>query len=329
MTMKTLEPTLAEIDQARLRIRDIALRSPLIPLQHEGKRRIYLKLENLQPVGSFKVRCAANALLSLPRTLLREGVVTASAGNFAQGLGYAARLHGVKVTSFIPDTAAKSKVEALRRYGVETVERPYADWWRLLEDPAAAGLGENFIHPVANRNVIAGNGTIGLELLDDVPDLRAVFVPYGGGGLSTGIAAAIKAAKPGIRVYACETTAGAPLSAALQAGHPVPVQFDPRTFITGMGSRQVLDSMWPLARKLLDGALVTTVEATANAVRRLCERHHIIVEGAGAVPVAAAMSASLADRIGDEAEGALVCIVSGGHLDFSVLAGIMAGELPE
>lgn len=314
-------PTLDDIRAARERLRPFILRTPLVRLNHAGTRPIFLKLENLQPVGSFKIRCGANAVLSRSADQQRAGFATASAGNFAQGLAFAARAIGVPAVAVVPDTAARSKLEALRALGCELVERPYADWWALLEDPPAQFDGRTFVHPVCDPEVLAGNGTIGLEILEDLPDVETVVVPYGGGGLSVGIAACLKAERPGVRVFACETEAGRPVAAAFAAGAPQEVPFNSRTFVTGMGSRRVLDAMWPLVRQVLDGAVEASLAETARAVRLLMERHHVIAEGAGAAPVAAAIK-------GVPGGGPVVCIVSGGHLDQRHIVEILAGAEP-
>jgi threonine dehydratase len=313
-------PSLEEIEKARTRIASLAIRTPLLRLQHESPREIYLKLELLQPVGSFKLRCAANALLCMGQETRGRGVVTASAGNFAQGLGYAAGRLGVHATAVVPETAAHSKIQALERLGVAIDPRPFSEWWSILENPAAHGFDDRFVHPFANTAVLAGNGTIGLEILDEM-DPATVLVPYGGGGLATGIAAAMKARKSGVRVLAAESEAGTPVAAALAADKPVVVPFDSKTFITGMGGPQVLEPMWPLVRSLLDGAVCASLASVAAAIRLLVERHHLVAEGAGAAPVAAAMA-------DEKLRGPIVCIISGGHLDPKHLATILNGGVP-
>src|SRR5262245_61652849 len=246
--------SLDDIHRARERIRPYTLRTPLVRLHFDSVRPIFLKLENLQPVGSFKIRCGANALLSRPESERRKGFATASAGNFAQGLAYAARALDLPVTAVVPDTAARSKLDALRALGTQIVVRPYAEWWAMLEQPPAQFAGRVFVHPCCDPAVIAGNATIGVEILEDLPNVDAVIAPYGGGGLSVGIASCLKAQRPGVRVYACETEAGRPVGAAFAAGTPQAVPFDSGSFVTGMGSGRVLDVMWPLVRRLLDGA---------------------------------------------------------------------------
>ena len=308
---------LGEFKAAQERISSVALRTPLIKLDcSDSDREVFLKLENLQPIGSFKIRCAANALAR--RASPGSGTVsTASAGNFAQGLAYAGRLMGVNVRTYVPQTAAEMKVSAMERLGAEVVRIPYSDWWAMLERPAD---NPTFIHPVADLDVIIGNGTIALEILEDLPDLANVMAPYGGGGLSTGIALGLRAAGSNGQVIACESEAGTPLTSALAAGKPVTVDFNPDTFITGMGGPRVLDTMWPLTGQVINDSAQVTLEETASALRLLAERHHIIAEGAGAVPVAAALKSSH--------PGPTVCIVSGGHLDTYHLISVLRGETP-
>lgn len=309
-------PDRAQIDAARRRIADLAVRTPLIRLQAGDRDDIFLKLEMLQPIGSFKIRCAANALLSRGEAC-RAGVFTASAGNFAQGLAYAGRAHEIPVTTYVPETAARSKIDALERLGASIVALPYDRWWAMLAEPPADPA---FIHPVVETDVLAGNGTIGAEILEDLEDVATVIAPYGGGGLASGIAAALKAGGSPAQVIACETEAGAPLRAALAAGEPVTVPFDAGSFVTGMGGPAVIPAMWPLVRELIGGTALVSLAETAAAVKLLAERHHVIAEGAGAAPVAAA--------IAGRHHGPVVCIVSGGHLDAAHLKIILDGGVP-
>jgi len=309
-------PELDAIEAASRRIEGLAIRTPLLRLQDGGKGEVYLKAESLQPVGSFKIRGAANALLQ------RHGgrgsrVYTASAGNFAQGLAYAGQVLEVPVLAFVPETAAAAKVDALRRLGTEVRSLPYADWWKMLDTPPDDPM---FIHPVADPDVIAGNATIGLELLEDVPELATVLVPYGGGGLSAGIASALRASGSPARTIACESEAGVPLTAAFSAGKPVGIEFDSGTFITGMGGPAVLPVMWTLVRSVISGTALVTLRETADAIRLLFERHHLVVEGAGATPVAAARKEAF--------DGPVACILSGGHLDPDHLFAILSGDVP-
>jgi threonine dehydratase len=317
---RSTAPCLADVESARARLEGIITRTPLLRLQHDGPQEIYLKLELLQPVGSFKIRCAANAILCMPAEDRKRGVATASAGNFAQGLGYAGRQLGVHVTSVVPETAAASKLQALERLGVTIDRRPYAQWWSVLESPEAHGFGGNFIHPFLGTPVLAGNGTIALEILDEVKP-GTVLVPYGGGGLITGIAAAMKALAPEVKILAAESAAGTPVAAAFAAGQPKTVPFDSGTFITGIGSPRVFEPIWDILQPLLDGSLCASLPSIAAAIRMLVDRHHIVAEGAGAASVAAALA-------NKDLPGPVVCIVSGGHLDPKHLTAILNGEVP-
>ena len=314
-------PTLAEVRAARERIRGGALETPSATLQHDGIE-IVLKLENLQPIGSFKLRGALNAVRSLARDDLRGGVYTASAGNMAQGVSWAARQAGVPATAVVPDTAPRAKLDAIRALGGIAHPVPPAEWWNAMMRHGHPGIAGRFIHPFADPLVMAGNGTIALELLEAHPDLDAIFVPWGGGGLACGIAAAAHALRPGIRVHACEVRDAAPLRAALDAGAPTTIA-NKRSFVDGIGGPNVFDEMWPLARTLIADSLVVDLEAVADAVRIIARSARCVAEGAGAVSLAAALmyAASLAPR-----PKRVACIVSGGNIDSAVLANVLAGH---
>ena len=310
---------LAEIQAAAERLAGTVTRTPTLRLPvDDAPGEIHLKLENLQPIGSFKLRGAGNAMaLARPESLAR-GVFTASAGNMAQGVAWNARRLGIRCQVVVPDHAPATKLAAIQRLGGEVISVPFARWWRVIETGEFAGLGGLFIHPVRDPAVMAGNGTIGLEIFDDLPDVDAVIVPYGGGGLSCGIASALRALKPGLRVYAAEVETAAPLAASLRAGRPVEVEYEP-SFVDGIGGVSVLTEMWPLARALLDGSIVVTLDEVRAAIRLLAERGRVIAEGAGAAAVAAALS-------GRAGPGKVVCVVSGGNIDSAVLAEILAGS---
>jgi len=312
-------PRLEEIRAARERIRGLAVRTPLLRLPLEDVE-IYLKLETLQPIGSFKIRGAGNAMRSAPRDLLDRGVYTASAGNMAQGVAWCAREMGIPCTVVVPDDAPRAKLDAIERLGARTLLVPFADWWTVLEEHRYPGLDGLFVHPVADPAVIAGNGTIGLEILEDLPDVDAVLVPFGGGGLSGGIASALRAEKPHVPVYACEIETAAPLAKSWAAGAPSSVDRIP-SFVDGIGGKSLLPEMWELLRAVLEGPIVVSLEEAAAAVRLLVARARVVAEGAGAVPVAAA----LAGRAG---RGRLACVVSGGNIDPHKLATILEGGLP-
>ena len=214
----------------------------------DAGREIHLKLECLQPVGSFKIRGAANAIGRLPPERTAAGVWTASAGNMAQGVAWCARRLGVPCTVVVPDDAPRAKLDAIERLGARTIPVPFERWWQVLVDGTYPGLDGLFVHPVADRAVIAGNGTIGLEILEDLPDCDAILVPFGGGGLSCGIASAVREVSPRTRVIACEVETAAPLAAALAAGAPTRIERR-ASFVDGIGSSSVLEEMWPLAQR--------------------------------------------------------------------------------
>jgi threonine dehydratase len=309
-----------EIEAARERIAGDVVRTPLVRLHADGDAEVWLKLETLQPIASFKIRGAANAVRQADPADLRAGLVTASAGNMAQGVAWLARELGLPATIAVPEHAPATKVAAIERLGGRVLRVPYADWWRAIETSRVEGVEGLFVHPVSDERVMAGNGTIGLEILEDLPDPDAILVPFGGGGLVSGIASAIRARRPQTRVYAVEPETGAALNAALAAGEPTEVDYRP-SFVDGSGSRAVLPAMWPRVRSLVDGAFAASLEETAAAIRLLAERTRVIAEGAGALAPAVA----LAGRAGG---GRLVCVVSGGNIDLSTLVQILEGKIP-
>jgi threonine dehydratase len=308
---------LAEIEAARDRIAGAAVRTPLVQLPDTD---VWLKLENLQPVSSFKIRGATNAVRAASAEQLAGGVVTASAGNMAQGLAWAAREAGVPATIICPDHAPQTKLDRIERLGGRVIQVPWERWWQTIVESRFDGVDGLFVHPVQNELVMAGNGTIGLELVEDLPDLETVLVPYGGGGLSVGIASAVKQLRPGVRVYAVDPETGPSATAAFEAGEPTTVEHR-TSFVDGSGGIGVLEAMWPYVREALDGAYVVSLEETAAALRLLAERIRVVAEGAGALALAAA-------RSGRTVGGKTVCIVSGGNIDTAVLTRILAGETP-
>ena len=306
------------IEAARERIAGTAIRTPLIRLHIEGAPAdIYLKLENLQPIGSFKIRGATNAVMLAPSSDRAAGLVTASAGNMAQGVAWAARELGVPATIVVPEHAPEAKLTAIKRLGGQVRKLPYDDWWNAIVTSHLDGIDGLFVHPVQDPGVMAGNGTIGLEILEDLPDPDAVVIPYGGGGLTTGIASAVKALRPETKIFTAEPKTGAALAAALAAGHPADVDYH-ASFVDGSGSRRVLDVMWPLVAPLVDGAVAVPVPEVAAAVRVLAERVRVIAEGAGALALAAALA-------GHAGTGKVVCVVSGGNINLAKLAEILTG----
>ena len=310
--------TLPQIEEARRTIARTAIRTPLVRLGADGPAEIYLKLENLQPIGSFKIRGASNAMGHMKPEELARGVLTASAGNMAQGVAWCARELGIPCTVIAPETAPETKIKAIERLGGRVIKVPFEAWWKAFEERGYPGVEGAFIHAFDDPNVMAGNGTIALEILEDLPDVDAVLIPWGGGGLTCGIASAMRARHPACKIFAVEVATSAPLAASLAAGSPQVIQHQP-TFVDGIGSKSVFPQMFERARTLIDGSLVAALEDVASAVRLLAERDRVIAEGAGACPVACALS-------GKAGAGKVVCIVSGGNIDLSKLCSIVSGQ---
>ncbi|MGH7764734.1 MAG: threonine ammonia-lyase [Candidatus Dormibacteraceae bacterium] len=313
--------TLEDVLEARKRLDGVVPRTPLIRLEGAGTSDVNLKLECLQPVRSFKLRGACNAVAKLSTRKLAAGVYTASAGNMAQGLAWAARRHGARCTVVCPDGAPPTKLDGIRRLGAEIISLPYDEWWNILATHRYAPLEPaHFVHPVSDLAVMAGNGTIGLEILDDMQDVDTVLVPFGGGGLSCGIAAAVRELSPDVRIYGCEVETAAPLAAALAAGSPVMCERTP-TFVDGIGARTVLVEMWAPARRLLAGSIVVSLRDVASAIKILVERAAVVGEGAAGAAVAAGLK-------GLGGSGQVVAVVSGGSLEPSALVTILNGGVP-
>ena len=294
-------------EQARRNIAAIAFRTPLVLCNVDGPPSLYLKLENLQPIGSFKIRGAANVIAHTPQEQLSRGLLTASAGNMAQGVAFCAQRLGVPATIIAPDTAPAAKTRAVERMGGRVIKVPFAKWWQTFETRSYPGIDATFVHAFDDPHVMAGNATIALELLEDLPDLEAVVIPWGGGGLSCGIASVLRALAPKVRIYAAEVETAAPLAASFAAGEPRIVEYVP-SFVDGIGSKTVFANMFELARKLLDGSLIVTLQEAVQAMQLVAERNRVIVEGASACAVAAA-------RSGRAGSGKIVAIVSGGNID--------------
>jgi threonine dehydratase len=306
--------SLEEIRRARERLGDDVLRTPLV--RFDGGD-IWLKLENLQPVGSFKLRGALSAIRAASRQELEHGVVTASVGNMAQGVAWAAREAGVPARIVVPEGASETKLDAVRRLGGELVTVSYDEWWQAMVDRGREGVEGFFVHPSDDELVMAGNGTIGLELCEQLDSFDAVYVPWGGGGLAIGIASAVKALRPEVRVISVEPACAAPLAASFAAGKPVEVDYEP-SFVDGAGGPSLLPGTWERARELIDEALAVPLDETAEAVRLLASRARVVAEGAGALAPAAARSRG----------GRSICIVSGGNVDAAILTRLLAGETP-
>ena len=309
---------LERIEKARRAIAGKAVRTPLVRLGAPVPDcEIRLKLENLQPIASFKIRGALSAFDGVDRKEIEDGVLTASAGNWAQGLAWAAREAKVPATIIVPEGAPKTKLAAIERLGARYIAVPFDRWWQTMQERRFEGVKGRFFHPVEDEPVMAGNGTIALEILEDWPEVEAVLVPWGGGGLASGIASGLAQLAPKVRVYAVEVETAAPLTPSLAAGAMTRVTRRP-SFVDGIGSESLLPKMWPLAQELLKGAFTVSVSEVAGAVRLLVERNRVVAEGAGASSVAAALSGRVDER-------KIACIVSGGNIDTEVLARILMG----
>jgi len=319
-TQKEISVSLQDIKDAQQRIKGKVNRTPLIRFYADDlPGEIYLKLENLQPIGSFKLRGAYNAISTADRSLLKDGVYTASAGNMAQGVAWNARMMNIPCMVIVPDHAPQTKLDAITRLGAKFIKIPFNDWWQVLVTRKFEGMKGLFIHPVSDPSVIAGNGTVGWEILEDLPDADTVIVPYGGGGLISGIATAIKAIKPSVKVFASEVETAAPLAPSLAAGEPVKVIYTP-SFVDGMGSAGLLTEMWPLVSKLVDDSIVLSLKQIADAIKLLMERTRVIAEGAGGSSFAAALT-------GKAGTGKIVCVISGGNIDAEKLIKILSGTM--
>jgi threonine dehydratase len=313
-------PTLAEIEEARRTIAEHAIRTPLVRLHVEdAPAELYLKLENLQPIGSFKIRGAANAIAHMPPEQVQRGVFTASAGNMAQGVAWIARRLGVPCTVIAPESAPETKVRAVERLGGRVIKVSFERWWQTFQERAYPGLDGAFVHAFDDPHVMSGNGTIGLEILEDLPDVDAVITGWGGGGLTCGVAAALRALRPACRIYAAEVASGAPLAAALASGAPQVVEYTP-SFVDGIGSRTVFPQMLDRAQQLVDGALVAALSEVAAALRLIAQRNHVIAEGAGACPVACALA-------GKAGGGKVVCVISGGNIDLDTYCALLGDSI--
>jgi threonine dehydratase len=311
--------SLEAVREARRVIADSAIRTPLIRLNFsDASAEIYLKLENLQPIGSFKIRGAANAIAHLQPEQLERGVVTASAGNMAQGVAWCARKLGIPCTVIAPATAPDAKVSAIERLGGRVIKVTFDEWWKAFEQRSFPGVEGTFIHSFDDPDVMAGNGTIALEILEDLSDVDAVVIPWGGGGLTCGIASVLRELRPACKVFTAEVATAAPFAASLAAGEPTSIDYEP-SWVDGIGSKAVFPQMFERARKLVDGALVADLPSVANALRSMAKHNHIIAEGAGACPVACALS-------GNARAGKIVCIISGGNINPTKLAHILINE---
>lgn len=320
--MKTLERIpLTAIQAAQEHLAGSIVRTPLLPLNLEGTdARVHLKLECLQPTGSFELRGAANALARADEAELERGVWTVGHGDFAAALAWCARRREIGCRVLVPDTAAPAELAPLADLGASWTAVPVDAWWQALEESTHPELDGHFVHPFGHPDVVAGNGTIGLEILEDLPEAEAVVVPFSGGGLCAGVASAVRALQPDVTLLAAEVETSAPLAAAFEAERPEVITPTP-SFVDGIGARSVLPAMWPELSELLDGCLVVSLDEVAGAMRTLATRNHIVAAGEGAAAVAAALS-------GVAGDGDVVCVVSGGNIAPAHLAAILAGSVP-
>ena len=303
-----------------------AIRTPLVRLEVPGTPtpgpEVFLKLETLQPIGSFKIRGAQNAIAHLARNELANGVWTVSAGNAAQGVALAARLAGASCSVMVMDTAPETKLRAIERLGAAIVRATYDECWRTVEEHRSDRMRGRFVHPFDDDDFISGNGTIGLEIIEDLPDVDAVIAPLGGGGLLAGTAVAVKALRPGARVYAAEPETAAPLSVSLRAGKASRFDAWQSSFVDGAGGKSVLPTMWPLLKGWVDESIVVTLDDAARAMRVVADRVHVIAEGAAACAVAGALSRNLAAH----GHKKVVAVVSGGNIDLARFAALTRVE---
>ena len=305
---------LAAVRDAATAVYGAAIRTPLVRVELPDID-LYLKLEVLQPIGSFKIRGAYNVIRQLPPAQLADGVWTVSAGNAAQGVAFAARKVGARCSVMVMDTAPDTKIRAIERLGASIVRASYDECWRTVIDHRSERMTGYFVHPFDDDRFIAGNGTVGLEILEDLPDVSAIVAPLGGGGLLAGISAAVSALKPDIRLYAAEPETAAPLSVSLAAGRPMFFDNWTPSFVDGAGGKSVLETMWPLLEPLA-GSIVVTLDEVVRAMTLVAERTHVIAEGAAGCAIAAALS-------GRAGSGRVVAVVSGGNIDLSKFASLV------
>ncbi len=312
-------PPVSEFRDAAARLRGVIVRTPLVPLREpDPVARLWLKVETLQPTGSFKIRGVYHAVARLDAAARARGLSTVSAGNTAQALAFAARCFGVSARSLMPDTAPRAKVEAMQRYGGEPVLVPAPELFRFLAERGWEREPYAFVHPWTDRDLRVGHGTIALEILEDLPDVAAVYVPVGGGGLIGGVGSALRTLAPAVRVIAVEPEGCAALDASLRAGRPARVEC--RTMCDGVAVPYITDEMFPLLRAVVDEVQLVPESAVRQAIRRLALQDRLVVEGAGALAVAAALADPTAPA------GRTVCLVTGGSIDVRTLTDILLGS---
>jgi threonine dehydratase len=316
------EIPISAVEDARRHVYEAAVRTPLIrldlplPSNDRSPVEVFLKLEALQPIGSFKIRGAWNAVRALSVEQLERGVWTVSAGNAAQGVAFAARRAGAPCSVMVMDTAPQTKIAAIERLGARIVRATYDECWKTVEQHASDRMDGTFVHPFDNDRFIAGNGTAGLEILEDLPDLDAVIAPLGGGGLLAGIGAVLRARKPDVKIFAAEPETAAPLFTSFARGRASYFDNWTASFVDGAGGKSVLPTMWPLLRSVVDESVVVSLDEVRAAMKRTADRVHVIAEGAAACAVAAALS-------GRAGEGKIVAVVSGGNIDLARFASLV------
>ncbi len=312
---------IAQIDAARARIKDLSLITPLVrcDLAPRGKT-LRLKLENIQPIGSFKIRPVANAVLSKNLSDLNAGLYTTSSGNSALGVAWMARRLGLKATAVVPANAPQAKLEKLLRLGTRIDTLANDAWWRAIETGVLTDQAGVYIDAVRDPASLAGDATIGVEILEQWPEVEAILIPFGGGGLACGIACAIRALRPEVKIIACELASAHPLKSAFAAGVPTPTSHQ-AGFVSGVGFGSVLPEMWPLLRSMIDEVVTVSLAQVAEAIKLLAENNRIVAEGAGALSVAAALAAQYS-------QSKVCAVISGGNIDSDVFAAIMLGRMP-
>jgi threonine dehydratase len=316
------EIPVSAVEEARRHVYEAAVRTPLIrldlpfPAPDSGAAEVFLKLEALQPIGSFKIRGAWNAVRALTAAQLECGVWTVSAGNAAQGVAFAARRAGAPCSVMVMDTTPQTKIAAIERLGARIVRTTYDECWKTVEQHSSDRMEGTFVHPFDDDRFIAGNGTAGLEILEDLPDVDTVIAPLGGGGLLAGIGAVMRARKPDVRVLAAEPETAAPLATSFARGQASYFDGWTASFVDGAGGKSVLPTMWPLLQRTVDASLVVTLDEVKAAMRRTAERVHVVAEGAAGCAVAAALSGRAPGR-------KIVAVVSGGNIDLARFASLV------
>ena len=305
-----------EIRSARESINSVIRHTPLVPLhEHFGAESIYLKVETVQPIGSFKLRGVLAAVTAFSEEERSRGVSTVSAGNTAQALAWCARHFGISSRSLMPDTAPRTKIDAVRAYGGEPVLVPVEEVFRYLKERGWEHEPFAFVHPWTNPDVMRGHGSLGLEVLEDLPGVETIFVPVGGGGLLAGVGAAVRALEPKVRIVAVEPAGCPSLHESLEVGSPVEVRCE--TICDGVAVPYMTEEMFPILRELtIESQLVSERDVKAT-IKKLALCNNLVVEGAGALSVAAAIATPLAER------GKTVCLLTGGSIDAGKLASIL------